>query len=182
MKNIYILSICIFLLSCSHHEEELAEINKWENTVDSVEKIFYNIDTVIVDGNLNTMQQYINTITNQFADDLTKETSMLLSDYKQVEKTVRRFNRAYEKGKTEITYTKKQLKSLKAALKSGSIKSEEKVTQYMNEEREAVNQLKDFSGDIQRWVNSSNEQFHKIHPVLKQFVDSLAEKKANSNK
>lgn len=179
IRLVFFLSV-LMITSCSQpNQKEIKEINVWEQKLDTVEIILNGIDTTIISNNLATMHGYLKTISEEFEQSLNKETGFLMNDYQLIQKEARKFQVAHKKAKEELKYTRDQLEDLQGALKTGSIEDETEITQYMGDERNAVEQLSKFAVDLNNWFHGTNTKFDNIQPKVKSFVDSLASVRAN---
>jgi hypothetical protein len=136
--RLYFTLIPFVLLSCTISEKEkmyIDEISKLEYLLDSAADRYFAVDTAL----LFMAYERINMNLSRY-NDMDTVASESVKAYAAWQKTFKRFIKEHSLIIDEISYSKKQLESLKTDIKNNKIGLEQ-LNNYYNEEKEAVGVL-----------------------------------------
>ena len=98
----------------------------------------------------------------------------MLSDYREIKKTLDRFNKLKNEFPKEVSYTRQQLSNLSKDLKNELIPENKVKEYYMIEFTEAVKLNEEMKSAITSITHSLNE-YNKLKPGVEEFIRKMNE-------
>lgn len=153
----------------------LMEVNKHKATMDA-------IDLEMVDTLSDKTKKILNKL-HEYYDSrdlaLPLEDGIVFGNFKAVKKGFRNFDKRFENIQKEIAYSQKQLNAFKFDLEQGAL-AKELASQYLAEEKQAVDILGKEVLSLTEGVNFASERYKQMLPEMKEkmskigIIDSIA--------
>lgn len=180
MKILLIAVISFFVISCKNQlaEQTYKQTDSLLNVVKNVKLKFKSTDTTTY-ANLYNKVKSTNKIFKKLAINLPKDTSFTnqFAEYTMLQKDFKRFFIEYSKIDKELTFAETQLQNLKCDLKNKSIKENEKIKQYFNDESMAVNKLQTRIYDIFFNADIYKKAYLRVSAKIETFAENLKNQK-----
>jgi len=178
-----IAAFLLFFSACSNSDKYATEIRLLDSVLvklDSAELKFNSVDisrikqyALKLDSNLN----YFNT---QNKDTLTKETAILISEYRSAGKPFKVIISQYKSLETELPESKKQIENLLHDLKKNKA-DDAKALFYVQNEVIAARRIIHTIDNMENLVTLYSEKFELYGPEVNELVNALKEKSESQN-
>lgn len=177
------LTVLICANSCKEniYHTEVATLDSLAVVLENAEKSMMSIDSVETDKAYTEIISNLKLIQSELKDTITRDDALLLSDYREIRKTLGRFNEGKNKLKSEVPFTKEQLSNLSKDLKKGLVPEDKVKEYYMVEFTEAVKLQQEMESTVTSVINSLNK-YNKLKPEVDHFIARMEENNLKSEK
>mgnify|MGYP001571848723 FL=1 len=176
MKPIIITAVAALCLlsACKSykHQKELQTIDSLNIVIDSIERNLSQADTGRVKKIFAEYTQNLESIKENFDDQKDDSTWPALTAYGIINKPLKNFLKNFNGFCEEISYSRKQLDSLRTDIENGNI-PEENISSYSKTEADAVNDLKTTVDLALRDVNDKMHLFDSLNPKIIRIIERL---------
>lgn len=181
MKKYYVLIVLIVsaaFFSCneSKYKAEIKTIDSLNVVLDSIQNKLGEIDTVKIRSDYKEYIANVSLLKKNFNDKKEDSTWLLMTSYGAVKSALKSFIRDYPGFYSEIKFSRNQLDSLKADIKSGDLQPE-KVKEYTKTECEAVSNLKTLVTASVEGAQSRITLLDSLNPKVIKLIGNLKEEK-----
>ena len=170
------LTVLIGVNSCKEniYQAEVAALDSLVVVLENAEKSMMAIDSVETDKAYTEIISNLKLIQSELKDTVTREDAFLLSDYREIRKTLGRFNEVKNKLKSEVPFTREQLSNLSKDLKKGLVPEDKVKEYYMVEFTEAVKLQQEIESMVASVTNSLNK-YNRLKPEVDHFIARMQE-------
>lgn len=162
------------------HSEKIQSIDLAIERVDSARQVFMTIDQNEGSRLNQAINGNVKRIATHYADDMDKETGMLLSQYKSTANIVKDWGSRYRRVYNEINRTEHQLSNLKKALEMnatqdslGNAFTPEFVDRVFQQEMTVADHLVEEISDMKDRLQRAQESYETLHPRVQPLLDAL---------
>jgi len=176
--KIFVISILsISIASCSNTDKKkyIAEINKMEDTLDSLSSIAF--DTTRQDPGkmvLSVRETIADVKENYLPDTIDYELAEKMNSYKEIRKTISKNSGNLAKAKQSIPEVQEKLADLKHDVQNG-VNDRDKYAEYISYERGKIEEIKHVLSYYLETTEESYKLYDSLHPIIKNLGASLEE-------
>lgn len=168
---IFLVASCLLYTSCTSgkYAKQITKIDSLLIVLDSSFSKLNLLDTSVVESYYKVYVNNIKQIKNSFEKKDNEEVWSVITRYGLLRKPLRDFKKHYTKYSKEISFTQEQLNNLKADIKN-DVLSEDKISQYINDESEFVNYI-NFS--VTGLIENTQKYFYQyleLNPKVEMFL------------
>lgn len=174
---VVVAALSLTVTSCNNDNknELLSEIDKMENTLDSLEAVANDttryratdIDASVRETILKVKNNYVpDTIDYVLADQM--------NSYKEIRKAVSKNSGNLAKAKQSIPEVKQKLEDLKHDINNG-INDRDKYQEFINYEKGKIQEIEHVLAYYVETTNKYYNRYDSLHPIIKRIGDSLVE-------
>ncbi|MFT6844464.1 MAG: peptidoglycan hydrolase CwlO-like protein [Flavobacteriales bacterium] len=172
-----ILAITVGSQSCVNNDftKEINTIDTLFVQIDSLEVQLHRIDTSKVSVMSLTSKNILTIVEsyyNNVPDELSLKDGVVFSNFKNVKKGVKDFDKRFKTIQNEISYTKKQLTTLRSDMENGAV-SIDLLSQYIEDENQAVAILGKEMSSLLYGLNFAEEQYELLLPDIQLKMEQL---------
>lgn len=160
----------VFLPSCNgKFPEKVNQIDNMLSDLETAQKRVDSIDIKRVNDLYKTVNEQIHFLQKNYKNDtISRETAIMLGDYRMGYKSLQKLRKMHKKLNHEIEFTSTQLKDLKADIKNDK-HTEKKVDEFIEMENKAIVFINENSAKVVKWQNDAIN----ITKGMKPTIDSI---------
>ena len=181
MKNLLYLSVlALSMAACStKYTSEISEIDTLIKTLDSARVQFERVDTAMVHGRFRSATANLAQV-GSLTDTVSKEEALMLDRYNSYLKAYRKWSPKIEVVREQLEVVPRQLENLSTDLSKNLIE-EEKVVQYLDNERRAVVSLKQTITDMEIGLSNIDQASTETEEKVLLLIDRLRNQNIDQN-
>ena len=165
-----LLSSCL-LSSCTHSEvKELSTLDTFNLFIKKADSIFATIDFQKLNETVISINSKLKLIDQTYSGDtISKETAVIIENYKGIGNVLTQFNNQSNKLEEEIKESEKQIADLRHDIEKHIVK-EEKIEEYIEREKEALMQVCTQVQLTQRSIGLTLVDYESMIPKIEQLL------------
>lgn len=164
------------LPSCRNEfrEHKTKQIDSLQKVISEVQKKLIKADT----SEYRTVYNKIKSITKVFKEDcldIPKDQDFRnrFAAFTQLEKNYKTFFKDYYMSLNDLSFTSKQLDNLKSDIQNNTIKEQDKITIYFNQESESVRKIMNKTENIIPNAEAYKATYHTLCEEMESFAEKL---------
>lgn len=167
----------LFLLNSCKNEFQLQKISQIDSLqifVSIVQNKLNNNDTLAYKAIYNQIK-LCTSVYKEYAIELPKDPQFRnrFVTFTQLEKSYKRLLKEYKLTLIELHFASKQLDDLESDLKSNVLKDQNKITEYIHQESDAVKNLAAKTDDIFKRADLYKTNYNKLKEEMEAFAENL---------
>lgn len=172
--GLYVMALSLCMSSCinTKRSKHLKTVDSLYTILDSVESKLYSLDSIKVQNTYTEYKKNIDKIKLYFDDKKDDSTWSTITTYGVIRKPLKEYTKNADIYSEEITFSRKQLDSLKADIKAKNI-PEDKIKEYTKSEADAINKLNQQVAITIERVNTSIHLYDSLNPKIIKIIEHL---------
>lgn len=177
--NFVVVATLVLLFSSCKNEnkkELLSEIDKMENTLDSLETVANDTTRYRATDIVTSVRETILKVKNNYMPDtIDYKLADQMNSYKEIRKAVSKNSGNLAKAKQTIPEVKVKLEDLRHDIENG-VNDRDKYQEYINYEQAKIHEIEQVLSYYIETTNKYYQSYDSLHPIIKRLGDSLVEK------
>ena len=177
-KNIALIAILFagwtIVPSCtSNHPEEIQRIETMMQELNTAQHHIDSIDVEVLTSRYKASEAQILFLNKNYkSDTISRETALMLGNYRSNYKSLKKLKKLYDKLSYEITFTEKQLENLKTDLKNDKL-TDEMIVEYFESEEKAMDFINKKSSSLYTRQSSAIRTNKGIKPKIDSIISEM---------
>lgn len=174
LKLITVFFVSVLIVSCNQEKHKhLLEIEKMENTLDSLYTIAYDTTQQNAQRITHSVKETILKLKNGYEKDtLNLDLVKKIERYKEIDDVLLINSGNIAKVKQAIPEVQKNLENLKHDIKNG-INDRERYIEFINFEQSKINDIKSILNYYFQTLDEFTKRYDSLHPIINHLGDSL---------
>lgn len=172
---IALLGLTVTSCKNENKKELLSEIDKMENTLDSLSSVAYDTTRYRSTDVVASVRATILRVKNNYMPDtIDYVLADQMNSYKEIRKALSKNSGNLAKAKQTIPEVQEKLTDLKHDIENG-VNDRDKYQEYINYEKSKISEIEQVLSYYIETTNKYYTRYDSLHPIIKNVGDSLAE-------